>query len=518
MWLCWVRRVLFVTLCCGLPVWAQQRVVAASCRESLQRAASSLQQHQVPQALARLQALPSGCQTSDSWNLLGVADGMSGHQEQAIADFEHAIRLNEKAVSPRLNLAMSLLQSGQEQRGIQQLEQVIQLDPAQPEANLNLGLYYANAGRCDQVDEVVQRLGAHLGETVQRSPQLQAAMVHCLLQAGKVAQVAALLSGLGRHVSAALRFTLASELASAGQTRLALAQLKQIDAAESDAAVDFNRGMLESRLGQFDQARRDYFASIDRQPGNAMAYFHIGMDYADAGNRAFAIAWLMKAHQMAPADPEVATGLAELLIQANYFDTATHILAGFTGATASPLTTLARGDLLLAKKQFAGAAEQYRQAMQMASQLTAAVAGHARAEAELGQAEAARKELEAALRAHPQDPLLEAELGHLELAAHDLQPALAHLKDAWKAHPRDARLGFDEANALLLSGQAGAALSVLHSLQGQEGNAKYHLELSQVYRALHRPADMQAELAQMRRINQRQQEDLHFVPPSTYIQ
>lgn len=513
---CRVRRVLFVALCCGLPLWAQQGM--AGCRESLQRAASLLQQHQAPQALARLQALPSGCQTMDAWNLMGVADGLSGHQEQAIADFEHAIRLNEKAVSPRLNLAMSLLQSGQEQRGIQQLEQVIQLEPAQPVANLNLGLYYASAGRCDKVDEVAQRLGSQLGTTVQRSPQLQAAMVHCLLQAGKMAQVTALLPGPGLRVPAALRFTLASELASAGQTRLALAQLKQIGAAESDAAVDFNRGMLESRLGEFEQARRDYFAAIDHRPGNAMAYFHIGMDYADAGNRAFAIAWLMKAHQMAPADPEVATGLVESLIQANYFDTAAHILAGFTGAAASPLTTLADGDLLLAKKQYADAAKQYEQALQSAPQLTAAAVGHARAEASLGQVDAAQKELEAALQAHPQDPLIEAELGHLELGAHELQSALKHLNDARKAHPREARLGFDDARALLLSGKPEAALAVLRSLSGEEANAQYHLELSQVYRALHRLADMQTELAHMRRINQRQQEDLHFVPPSTYIQ
>jgi predicted Zn-dependent protease len=154
----------------------------------------------------------------------------------------------------------------------------------------------------------------------------------------------------------------------------------------------------------------------------------------------------------------------------------------------------------------------------MAPQLTAAAVGHARAEASLGQAEAARKELEAALHAHPQDPLIEAELGHLELGAHALQPALIHLNDAWKAHPQEARLGFDDARALLLSGKPEAALAVLRSLHGEEANAQYHLELSQVYRALHRLADMQAELAQMRRINQRKQEDLHFVPPSTYIQ
>ncbi len=516
MWPCRYRRVLGLVVMLAISVWARQSA-APGCHDRLQRAAGLLHQHEAAEALSLLGALPSRCQTEEAWNLRGVADGFSGHADQAMADFRQAVSMDATVVSPRLNLALALLQAGQESEGIRQLEKVVELDPAQPQANFNLGLYYANAGQCGKLIGVARRLGTALTATVQRSPALRVAMVHCLLQVGDRARVAALLPGPQEHAPAALHFTLASELASGGQERLALDQLRQIPASDRDAAVDFNRGMLESRLGEYRQARRDYFAAIDRNPSNANAYFRVGMDYAAAGNRSFAIPWLFKAHRMVPDDPSVATGLAEALIQSNYFDSAKKVLDGFSGPAASPLVALARGDLLLAQRQYAEATNQYSRALQLSPDLSAAVVGHARAEAELGQTAAARQEVEAALAAHPNDPGMEAELGHLELAAHDLPPALVHLQASWKMHPGDPRVGFDAAEALRLSGDAGQALSILQRLPDQAGNSKYHFALSQVYRALHRASEMQRELAAMRRLNQQQQEDLHFVPPSTYI-
>ena len=442
---------------------------------------------------------------------------MAGRADRAATDFRHAVALDANAVSPRLNLAVSLLQSGQEAEGIQQLQAVVRLDPQQPLANLNLGLYYAHQGECGKVVEAAERLGASLTATVRRSAPLRVAMVHCLLRAGDGARAQTLLPSARENVPAAVHFALASELAGAAQYRLALEQLQAIPAAESDAAVHFNRGMMESHLHQYRRARREYFAAIDGNPNEAMAYFRVGVDYEAASDRPRAIPWLMKAHAMAPDDPEVTAALAEALIQSNYFDSAQKILDAFPDTSASALPVLARADLLLAKKQYAQASDQYARALQLNPELVAAAVGHARVLAELGQADAARKEMEASLRAHSGDLLVQAELGRLELAAHDLQPAVLHLRAAWQARPHDVQLSIRYARALRLGGHPAAALAVLRALPDAADNPKYHFERSQVYRALHQGAGVRAELAQMRRISQRKQEDLHFVPPATYI-
>jgi len=89
----------------------------------------------------------------DCWlghNNLGVASAQQGRLEEAMAEFQEALKLDPNYAGAFCNLGNALLQKGQIDEAMVQFTKALEIDPAMAEANYNLGLICAQTGKVDE--------------------------------------------------------------------------------------------------------------------------------------------------------------------------------------------------------------------------------------------------------------------------------------------------------------------------------------------------------------------------------
>jgi tetratricopeptide (TPR) repeat protein len=88
---------------------------------------------------------------------LGVALGMKGQLDEAISQFQEVIRLEPDDVDARYDLGTALYNKGQMDEAIRQYQEVIRLKPDDVEAHDKLGVALAAKGRFDEAIENYRR-------------------------------------------------------------------------------------------------------------------------------------------------------------------------------------------------------------------------------------------------------------------------------------------------------------------------------------------------------------------------
>lgn len=81
------------------------------------------------------------------YNLLGSALQQSGKFDEAIGQFEQALRVDPDYAEAHGNLGNTLLQAGKLEEAMEQWEQAVRLQPNYPQAHYNLGLGLARQGK-----------------------------------------------------------------------------------------------------------------------------------------------------------------------------------------------------------------------------------------------------------------------------------------------------------------------------------------------------------------------------------
>jgi tetratricopeptide (TPR) repeat protein len=317
----------------------------------------------------------------------------------------------------------------------------------------------------------------------------------------------------------AVLFSLGTLLAQHRHYQLAITYLERIPEQSADDAVYFNLGLAYSHLQKILQARQNYFQAIDRHPQHVEAYFHVGLDYASAGNSRFAIPWLMRAHEFAPKRSDITYALAEQLIALDYADTAQRVLqAAMQEDAGNPLLLAADGDLKQREGQTAAALALYQRALGLQENLAPALVGMARVEATQGKLQDAEARLRRVISADPADSAASAQLGLLEAKQEHWESALQLLNRAWDEDRSNPEIALARARAYRRLGRPADALAALTSVQAQQqGSAAFHIELAQAFHQLHRDQDAQKERATASRLEMQTHSSLHFENPKTYV-
>jgi len=81
--------------------------------------------------------------------ILGAAAAEDGRWEEAVAEYEHAVRLEPDYAKARNNLGTALARLGRDEEAITQYEQVLTLDPDHANARFNLGNALLRQGRVE---------------------------------------------------------------------------------------------------------------------------------------------------------------------------------------------------------------------------------------------------------------------------------------------------------------------------------------------------------------------------------
>ena len=172
-----------------------------------------------------------------------------GRIEEAIAEYDQAIRLDSALGLAYLNRAGAYGQLGQHQRAIQDYDGAIRLDPEFVLAYLNRGSAYVTLGQ-------FQRAIQDLDEAIRLDPMIAEAYA----------------SRGGAY-------------GSLGQFQRAIRDLDEaIRLNPSDARAHTNRGTSYARLGQYQRAIQDLGEAIRLDPQEAAAYDNRGSAYALLGD------------------------------------------------------------------------------------------------------------------------------------------------------------------------------------------------------------------------------------------
>jgi tetratricopeptide (TPR) repeat protein len=202
---------------------------------------------------------------ADAYFNLGAAYFAKNRIDEAINEYQSAIKLNSDYVKPHNNLGNAYIAQGRIDEAIREYQTALKLKPDYVDAHYNLGLAYAAQGR---IDEAINEFKI----SVQFKPDY--ADAHNNLGNAYTVQ--------GRSAEAMIEY----------QTAL------KID--PGHAKAHYNLGNIYSEQGRIAEAINEYQSTLKLNPGHANAHYNLGVAYAAQGRSAEAIKEFKSALKLKP--------------------------------------------------------------------------------------------------------------------------------------------------------------------------------------------------------------------------
>jgi len=246
--------------------------------------------------------LPSVPQSFEVHELLGLVYAAQSQDAKANEHLEKAVRLNPNSAEARTNLAANLSRLGKLGPAEEQFRKAAQLEPENFDANHNLGEVYVRAGKIAEATPFLEKAQRIDPSSYDNGYDLSLAylltghtkdareLIHALLQQKSTAELHNLLAEVeekdGNFVTAANEFEIAAHM----------------DPSESNlfdwASELLVHRTLEPSIEIFRQATERYPQSSRLAIGLGMALYSLGK-YDDA------VASLLRAADLSPADPRI---------------------------------------------------------------------------------------------------------------------------------------------------------------------------------------------------------------------
>jgi tetratricopeptide (TPR) repeat protein len=252
-------------------------------------------------AAAKLEKLlPEGPQNFALQELVGLVFSAQSQDGKANPYLQKAVELNPNSAAARTNLAGNLVRLGKPELAEVQLKKALAIEPLSYDSNHNLGEIYIQAGKiaqavpflqkAQQIDPTSYDNGYDLSLSYLETGQVAEArqLIHVLLKLKDAAELHDLLGEVeekdGQFVAAANEFERAAHL----------------DPSESNLFDWGSELLLHRTLGP---AVEVFQQAVTRYPGSSRLAIGLGMAFYARGNYDDAVAALLKAADLNPADP-----------------------------------------------------------------------------------------------------------------------------------------------------------------------------------------------------------------------
>ncbi|MEO8027318.1 MAG: tetratricopeptide repeat protein [Bryobacteraceae bacterium] len=250
--------------------------------------------------------------TSDNYTAhdgLGLAFRDQGRIEEAIGEFERAIRIRPQFSGAQNNLAEALLAVGRPQDALPHIEEALQLNPESVEAHNNRGAVFLRQGnaeaavreyreavRLDPLNSVAHRgLGGGLSDQGLRSAaveEMREAIRLSPRDADAYYALGLLFAGMGRTAEAVAQFTEAVRLKPA------------------DVDSHYNLGTALGAESRYNEAIEQFQIALRLKPDFAGAHLNLGKALAEGGRAEESIAHFEEAVRLNPNLPDARESLA----------------------------------------------------------------------------------------------------------------------------------------------------------------------------------------------------------------
>lgn len=242
---------------------------------------------------------------------LGTALGETGRFDEALSEYDKALRIAPEFVEALLNQGSALAGLRNYDEAIASYTRVLAIDPEHRTAALNLGAALAAVGRLDEAVARFENLlkleprfaEAHvsLGTALIQQNRADEATVH-FLEATRIKPF---------HVEA--HAGLGAALAYQGKVDEAVAEYETVLKIQPDhAGAHVNLGIAQAQQNRLDDAVQHLRDAVRLEPGNADAHHALGAILAQQGRFTSATAEFGEALRLNPNHPQARALLAEV--------------------------------------------------------------------------------------------------------------------------------------------------------------------------------------------------------------
>lgn len=270
-----------------------------------------LSRGRIPEALEYAQRAVKVAPSAETHRNLGIALTQAGRIQEALVEFDLALRIKPDLADAHHNLAVALLQLGRIPEAIEHWEQALRIDPNYAEAHCNLGVVLQRMGKLDDA------IG-HYEQALRVKPGYAEAhynLAVALVRQGRVTEAI-------EHWQQALRINpdyteahcnLGVALEQSGRIEDAVEQYEQALKTRPDLGeVHYNLGVALARLARVPQAIEHWQQALRLEPEMAAAHYNLGSALEQAGKRDEAMEHYQQALRIKPDYTEAQNRLARL--------------------------------------------------------------------------------------------------------------------------------------------------------------------------------------------------------------
>jgi tetratricopeptide (TPR) repeat protein len=284
--------------------------------------------------------------SADAFTWRGITENQLKQYDDAIRDFEAALRIDPNELSAHYNLALSLIRVGQANRAIEELRLVLQVQPGvlEPEYNLAVLLeqQHATAEAIEHLKAAYKTRPDDMGvsqhllidllamgraeeaqlilEQVQSSASVEARqqLGTVLFEAGDYKQAAILLEGIRAQTESSrdVDLLLARAYIGAQEDFKAIELLKPMETTDSTGETSYLLGMAYAGAGASEEAKNAFQYAIKTNPRNGRALYHLGLiESASPEQMPLALRHVREAIRLEPDNPAYGIALGKLMLQ-----------------------------------------------------------------------------------------------------------------------------------------------------------------------------------------------------------
>jgi len=310
-----MRRVSVLAILCA-TAWGQQKKSISPFHE----AESLLQQNRLAEAYTETVEQLKKHPDVDGYNLLGIIESNRNNFPDAIDAFEHALRLKPESSKTLNNIGKAYAAQQQWAPAEREFRAALRIEPANPDANYNLGVLLLMQGAPAQAIPHLLRVP---------TPQGKLNLVRAYLQSHRTAEALRTADRLAQdnRKDVQIQFSLGVLLGSAQQYSAALRGLEQAAALQPNSfEILYNLSEVLLRSGENARAELILNRAIKLEPENAAALRLLAQSYFAQSRPLDALDLLIRTHKLEPENVDVIFQMAQVSMSQNYFEDAIPLL------------------------------------------------------------------------------------------------------------------------------------------------------------------------------------------------